>query len=682
VTTFAGSTIEFSFVPKDPDRVASFPGDVGPNDFDDLAGVHIQYAPVPTTAVPDPEWIDLPITNGAGTTQGPGWYLDQALGVPSDSGARAFWLNRKMLIRCGSSSVLQANAGYLPSGDWQVRMRTFDYGHGFSDSTGTLPGAAIPPLADTARLYTPASYPADNTSPWSSVIKVSVSAQVPAPLPLSPMNGMAVVEGLPITLSWQYRNTYSPPYPQIRRTIQMRKVGAANWTNVNYDEASASSTWLVSGFPMVSGNEYEWRVQVKDAGDVISAFSDPARFWVVPVPDSGSVLPDPTTLIDGATLGCGKHRIVIYRRGGTERVGEIRKVSYSEWNRVRDDISTARVVVSGWDIDCGNLLSALEPWAYEVVIFRDNGYSSERVWEGPITLLTYENESVTIHAKDVMGYAYRRIIKQAMVDSGKSLTAGATVVDRASRIMLNTFAPDDPNVLAYLTVLTRDDDAKQYRSTPGYSRTAFEEIDDMAANAGLDYTAVGRRVILWGTKHRIGTLPEFRDKDLGSSPIVSVYGMSMANVYAISDGNGVYGEATRLDEDGHDEKYGLVEMLSSTWASESTEETGTFTNEGLATVRESFANAAERSIADRYPPPVVVRVPDNTRLNPDTVLSIQHLVPGVVVPLRSTGTLREVVATQKLDAVKVVEQAGVETITVTLSPFSRDDDDLGGGEEG
>jgi hypothetical protein len=61
-------------------------------------------------------------------------------------------------------------------------------------------------------------------------------------------------------------------------------------------------------------------------------------------------------------------------------------------------------------------------------------------------------------------------------------------------------------------------------------------------------------------------------------------------------------------------------------------------------------------------------------------LSIQHLVPGVVVPLRSSSTLREVVGSQKLDAIKVVEENGKETITITLSPFNHDD--AAGGDEG
>jgi len=836
---FSGATTPVVFGSGDPDRVTSFPTDWFRSSFADIAGVHIQYAPASVTDPLDPLWDDLPIVSTDGSKLGRGWHIvaanPEAGFAIGEDGAENFWANREISIQCGGSFIPMA--GYLPVGEWQVRIRTFDYGH--SRSTGDIadPDIPTPPLNDATGNYTPDTYPAVNTSPWSESVFIASAPQVLKPLAISPRDNAAVVEGAATTLTWRYRNTYSPPFPQKYRTVQIRRVGDAEWTTLTGDndwdlladnpdfttdgdgwterpfesswtwsagalenavgnglrrsdadvparpfgtsayrirttftntvpvqsileysfgtwqgaaskgafwepatavdspvrvsevyapgththeevwvasetdpdgtyvwvspraawsggastisvdsvhfEAAAETTdtsYLVTGFDLVSGNQYEWRVMVTDADDESSEWSDPARFWVIPVPASGAVIPSPEELIEGATLGCGTHRVFVYRRGGRERVGEITDISSLDWNRVRDDISTAKINVSGWGIDCGNLLSELQTWAYEVVIFRDNGFGAERVWEGPITLLTYERDKVVIHAKDVMVYSYRRIIKQALSDFGNSPTAGASVTNRAMRVLQNAFAPDDPNVLAYLQDLEQPDDAKQYRSTPAYGRTAFEEVDDMAANAGLDYTVVGRAILLWGTKHRIGTLPEFRDKDLGSSPIVSEYGMSMSNSYAISDGNGVYGEATRLDENDEDPVYGLVEMLSSTWASESADETGTYTEAGLATLRQSFADASERSISDRYPPPVVVRVPDNTRLNPDTVLSIQHLVPGVVVPLRSTGTLRTVVATQKLDAIKVVEAEGQESITITLSPFSRDDVEVEEGE--
>lgn len=426
-----------------------------------------------------------------------------------------------------------------------------------------------------------------------------------------------------------------------------------------------------SGYVVEESTEYEWRVQVADSGGELSGFSQPARFWVVPAANSGEGVPVPTETLAGATLGCGTHRAFIYRRGGKQWVGEITGLSSVEWGRVRDDISTATINVENWGIDCGNLLARLHPWAYELVIYRDNGYGSTRVWEGPITLLTYEQTSVKIQAKDIMGYLYRRIIRQEMNDS----KSGRSVVTRATEIVQNAFAPDDPNILSYLNPYTRDDDPKQYRSTPEYSRMAFEEIDDMASNSGLDYTALGRSIILWGTRHRIGTLPEFTDAYFSSPPVVSVYGMNMANRYVVSDGNGIWGGASRgLDPvSGNNEFYGLVEMLSSTWASDEEPIEGVFTDEQRQKVIKSFEESSEHSIKDRYPAPVVVRVPDNTTLNPSTPVSIQQLVPGVVIPLRATSTLREVVGSQKLDSVTVTETEGVETINVIMSPFNRDD---------
>ncbi len=681
VNAAPGSNVTFAFTTQDPDRFSSFPGDTNLKTYRDLAGVHIQYAPVPTAENPFPVWQTMEATDPLGVVRH-GWYVVDSSGP--DGGAYELWASQQTIIACGVEPLgAPSDRLFLPSGDWQIRLRTFDFGHALSTGSADDPGvAAQPPWMDFDGIASPEEAPAPNTSPWSEPVFISVSAQVPPPIPLSPINDTAAVDNESITFTWKYRNTYFPPFPQAVRTVQVRMVGMPDWSWYTLVESEASSSPSLEvdglGFDFVSGNRYEWRVRVADTDGQASGWSEVARFWVVPPP--GGSFPEPGDTIGNATLGCGTHRVEVYRRGGKTPVGEITDISSLEWNRVRDDISTAKIVVSGWGIDCGNLLADLQTWAYEIVIFRDNGYSVDRVWEGPITLLTYEHDSVTIHAKDVMVYLYRRIMKQAVNDFGASLTAGRSVVARAASIVQDAFAPDDPNVLSYLNILSQPDDAVQYRSTPAYSRTAFEEVDDMAANAGLDYTAVGRGIILWGTKHRIGTLPEFRDSDLGSTPIVSEYGMSMSNRYVVSDGNGLYGGADRLNEDDEDPTYGLVEMLSSTWASESPSDSGAYTEAGLATIRESFEKSSERSISDRYPPPVVVRVPDNTRLNPDVVLSIQHLVPGVVVPLRSTGTLRTVVATQKLDAVKVTETAGVESISITLSPFSRDDVEAEEGE--
>src|SRR5690606_31959837 len=104
-------------------------------------------------------------------------------------------------------------------------------------------------------------------------------------------------------------------------------------------------------FPFEVGNEYEWRVQAIDSDGDVSNWSEVGRFWYVPAPSSGEVRPIPTETVPDATLGCGTHRVEIYRRGGTERVGVLSNLSHVDWGRLRDDISTAKVVVSDWDVD-------------------------------------------------------------------------------------------------------------------------------------------------------------------------------------------------------------------------------------------------------------------------------------------------------------------------------------------
>ena len=65
---------------------------------------------------------------------------------------------------------------------------------------------------------------------------------------------------------------------------------------------------------------------------------------------------------------------------------------------------------------------------------------------------------------------------------------------------------------------------------PPWSTTAWEQVDDLAATAGLDYTVIGRRILLWDTHVPIGRLPTMTDGDFSDSPIVTEYGMQTAHL--------------------------------------------------------------------------------------------------------------------------------------------------------
>ena len=465
------------------------------------------------------------------------------------------------------------------------------------------------------------------------------------------------------------------------------RVRVFDGVNAPLPNADQSYTWANGdGFLIVPGFRYEWQPRTVAApGNFDSGFSGPTgTFWAIPAPGSGSVIPVPTLVVPDPGLGCGDNRAFLFTRGGINRLGEITQKQTIKWTRIRDDISSCNITITGWNQDCGELLKMMRSWMHEIVVYRDNGSGPKRVWEGPITRITYSKDTVEVEARDVWAYVYRRILRQGFNDSYRPGGGLTPVTRRSAQILQNALAYDDPNVLAYLSVIENPDDARQSRVVPDFSTTAWQQIDDFAAKSGLDYTAAGRKMILWDTHNPIGTLPEMRDGDFDTPPIVTEYGMQLTNFYGVTNNNGVYGTADRLDDDGNPEFYGWIEMLSSAYGeSDEAGESVTLTNAAREALEAALTDQAERGIASRWPTPLVARVPDNSTLNPDVNIDINQLVPGVFVPLRANSTLREVVQTQKLDSMSVAQDGAGETVQVTLSPAprSRAEDPDEGGEE-
>jgi hypothetical protein len=499
----------------------------------------------------------------------------------------------------------------------------------------------------------------------------TITGPTSEPQIISPDDEEGIIASDDQVFEWEFRD---PVFGTVQKTAQIRykPVNDETWTLIDLGEFYADETYTLPANTLVPSTHYEWQVSTTNDRGEVSDWSFSGRFWAILQPGSGAVDAGEGEPI--GALGCGTHRAFIYDRGGEIRRGEVTHLARIIWDRRRDDISEASIMVRDWDDDCGELLANTRCWMNELVIFRVNeDETMVRVWEGPITRITYRTDEVEVFAKDVMVYVYRRIMRQGYNDAYRlvnNVQQGLkTVVYRARKIITNALAYDDPNVIAYLTEFNFPDDARQSRVVDRYSRTAWEEVDDLAATAGLDYTTVGRRIILNDTHREIGRLPEMRDGDFGDDPIVSEYGMQMANVFAVTNNAGVYGIADRLVNGEPEFATGFIEQLASAYG----EATGaaqeeTLTPQALAELQQTLNDQAERNISPRHPTPVVVRVPDNTTLNPEVALGINQLVPGVWVAVRSIGTLREVVQMQKLDRVTMTEERGRETITVTLSP--------------
>jgi len=525
-------------------------------------------------------------------------------------------------------------------------------------------------------------------SDWSFANSFYSMGTTSPPQLLLPVRDVAVDVTKTVTMAWRFID-YDAGDTQKRADVRWRLVGQDDSAWITHVGAQtpgipgANPYWVFPIETFAPGYHYEWQVRTYDTGGgTQSDWSAPATFWSIATPGS-EVTAKPVVAnpkIQGA-LGCGTYRVFIYDQGGRTPRGEITPVSNLTFSRRRDDISACVVDTNGFGPDCCRLYADLRSWAHELVVFRDE----KRVWEGPITRITYTTQSVEIEAKDVMAYLYRRIMRQGYNDSfqmvdpvtGLPVTSGGvqrglrTVVERAQMIIVNALAPSDPNILPHLTALNGPDDARQSRVVADYSQTAWEQVDDLAATAGLDYTTVGRRIILWDTHRAIGRLPEMRDNDFDQPPIVTEYGMQTANYEAVTNGSGVWGAVRPKDEPFPNAYYGPIEMLASAYdeASAATDEALTpAARQALITQLES---QAQRNIAGRWPSPIVVRVPDNSMLNPQVGVGFDQLVPGVWIPLRSEGTCRQVGQWQKLDSVTVVADTNGEKVQVVMSPAPR-----------
>lgn len=350
--------------------------------------------------------------------------------------------------------------------------------------------------------------------------------------------------------------------------------------------------------------------------------------------------------------GCEIHTAYVYDRGAKRRIAEITGMTSLSWERVADDISFADITVVNPGPTCASVLSSMEAGRQEIVIFR----GPQRVWEGPLTLMTYTRDAVAIQARDVLHYGYRLAQSRDYDNRYPNIT---TVVDRAYlelQTELGRRESENPpiNVVPYLRKITRSDDAKTSRYTTTYQKTVFDDVDDMAANSGMDYTVVGRSIILHDTNTSLGKTATLTENDIIGDIIVTMYGMEMATFAAVTGADGAYGVYG-----GTDGYYGRVEIVDDAYD----EESGTD-----APTQAELNSQAQRNLSGRLPTPVQVRVPDGSRLSPNCPITIDDLVPGVLVPLRATLTARTFSQMQKLRKLKVIEDTSGEQIQITLIP--------------
>lgn len=360
-------------------------------------------------------------------------------------------------------------------------------------------------------------------------------------------------------------------------------------------------------------------------------------------------------------LHCEVHEAFLYDRGGLRRLGSLGNIDRVKWERLRDDVSAASVRIISRGKDCDRTLGLAAAGRSELVIFR----GGIRVWEGPVTHIAYQGQSVEISARDIFHYVYRTMMTREYDNRYPNIGRVTARVHRILMAELVRMEAQDPpiNVRPHIVLHEKSTDARTSARTFPYQMTAYEHMDTLAARGGLDYTVIGRAIHIWDTHEALGRTPIVTETDFIGNVIITEYGMELATVSAVTDGKGRVGIAG-----GPDPFYGLVEVLDTAYDETSGEDWDEGEEQAEPPGVDEMRSQAAKILAGRNPAPVVVRVPDNSTLNPNGVLTLADLIPGVFIPLQAELPGRSLSQMQKLDRVTVEETKDGETVNVIMSP--------------
>lgn len=381
------------------------------------------------------------------------------------------------------------------------------------------------------------------------------------------------------------------------------------------------------------------------------------------------------------------HTALIYDRGGKNRWRQLVDLTSVRWGRTRDAFTDSEIVVSGRScLAQASILTGIQPRRHELVIWR----GKERVYEGPIHEVATFRDRAVIRARDIGAYLDGTALSQDYPwDTGEPVPGlqSALMTERvreivgyeltepydmivgtggaATTVTVPRWETIDPpiNVLAHAdirrseTLLTRSE-------TLAFEMTVGEHLANLA-EGGLDFTTVGRRLVVWDSATSIGRTRVVTDADFdGDFEIIMAGGQhfSISHVSAQRDDTG---EDTDPGDPvpsvgnagGENDYYGvwtnIVSLASEDGAPDPTQD--------------ALNSQAQRDQVGRTPVPTEIRVPQGSTLRTSPTLGINELVPGTTIPVRAEMNIRRIQQDQRLDAMTVTETAEGEKIAVTLT---------------
>lgn len=304
-------------------------------------------------------------------------------------------------------------------------------------------------------------------------------------------------------------------------------------------------------------------------------------------------------------------------------------VASVKWNREKNEVSQAEVeaVVSPAVAD------RLEPWLHTLTIYRDGLL----VWHGIIVRTVAGSRRVRIAARDGSVFFDRRRVPIGRTWFNHDATqVMRTMVEDACGYQDATGLVDNLAALESRIWVT---------STYTPSECLVAEAVDDVVKQGLVWCVSSGRLLIGpiGAQRRTGILS---DHHLDGNVTVVKDGMETVTDAHIT-GKGVWGQWAAEESP--------LPLLQSLGKADG------------AISQEDCEEVARREVEDASVTPRRLAMPSSARLLPTAPVSIEDLVPGVVVPVSSTQTGIRVASDMSVREVSVTADDGGESINVTLS---------------
>lgn len=343
-------------------------------------------------------------------------------------------------------------------------------------------------------------------------------------------------------------------------------------------------------------------------------------------------------------LGCANvYGVRINRRGGAQPLARVTHPRAVTWERTLDVTAGAQVVIP-WRSDvCDPRLRQVDAWAHELQLERDG----DVVFEGPVTFVEDDPESgtVTIKAQDLSAWFPRRWIRTGY-DYEKKPVDLSVIAEKAVRLGLSV---SGVGVISFID--RHDCGVKGSRYVAGGAATIKAELDDMS-KAGLNWTFVGRRLVLFGETQPLATLAPLGQRHFTAGIKIQLVGAGTVTAARVI-GEGVEGEYTAPDE--LVDWYGRVETLAKA--------------DGELNAQGAFLSARRRVQAGQRTPVAIDT--GSAAFLPTAPVDITDLVPGVSVPLMVEGNMLTVEQNLRLEKLAVSwTDGGLEQVQPTFAQSS------------